>query len=201
MKELNSDAYFQSLNGTGYSVRKLHSGDGIKIFNGFKENLSNELELLPFNKDPVTISEFICEHITVGPDTPGKDFWLVLDHKSHPASMEGLVQCRTIRSDPGQVKLRAYISESGRKLKQSQVQKSIRLLVSYFFNSRRKQKIRTFADTDDIWLQTVFEGAGFKKEGCLRENRLVSQCWRDEFLYGLLRRDLGLLTEIRDLET
>ena len=197
---MNSEANFHSLHGHGYTVRRLNSGDGVRIFNGFAKSESLKLNFLPFEHDPARISEFICEHISVSPDTPGKDFWLVLDHKSDDSVAEGLVRCSTIRSDPGQVKLRLFISDYGRKKEKSQIQRSIHSLVIYFFNVRRKQKIRSFADSDDDWLQLLLEGVGFKKEGCLRENILVKHQWRDEFLYGLLRRDLGLLSDIKDPE-
>lgn len=68
---------------------------------------------------------------------------------------------------------------------------SQRLLVEYLFSNTQAYRIWAGTEVENTAEQRALERAGFKQEGRLRGTHFRDGQWRDSFIYGILRGNLG----------
>ncbi|WP_131740134.1 GNAT family N-acetyltransferase [Actinomadura roseirufa] len=65
-----------------------------------------------------------------------------------------------------------------------------RLLVAYLFAHTQANRVQAETEVDNIAEQRALEKAGFTREGVMRGTGFRDGRFRDEVLYGILRRDV-----------
>jgi len=68
---------------------------------------------------------------------------------------------------------------------------ALQAIVSFCFTHTELQRIWTDVDIRNIGSWKVLEKCGFKREGMIRQGKMVNT-WCDYYLYGLLREDVNL---------
>jgi RimJ/RimL family protein N-acetyltransferase len=66
-----------------------------------------------------------------------------------------------------------------------------RLLVEYLFATTTAFRIWAATEVENIAEQRALERSGFSQEGRLRGTHLRDGRWRDSFIYGIVRDDIG----------
>ncbi|MFZ0369997.1 MAG: GNAT family protein [Halobacillus sp.] len=60
------------------------------------------------------------------------------------------------------------------------------MLIEYGFNKHNLHRIYATCDVRNVASSRVLEKNAMKKEGCLHEDVLVDNQWRDSYLYAIL---------------
>ena len=68
---------------------------------------------------------------------------------------------------------------------------ALQAIVSFCFTHTELQRIWTDVDVRNVGSWKVLEKCGFKREGMIRQGKMVNT-WCDYYLYGLLREDVNL---------
>ena len=64
-----------------------------------------------------------------------------------------------------------------------------RLILEHGFEKLGLNRIYLFTEVENLEAQMLFESAGFKKEGTLRQDIFSHGKYADRFIYGFLRED------------
>ena len=100
----------------------------------------------------------------------------------------GVIGLLSIDSNSRKAEYYITIGEPEYKGKGCALQASLELL-KYGFEELNLNKIYLYTETGNIPAQRLFEKAGFRKEGWLREDILSHGDMADRFVYGYLRKD------------
>lgn len=63
------------------------------------------------------------------------------------------------------------------------------MLIEYGFNKHKLHRIYATCDVRNVASSRVLKKNGMKKEGCLHEDLLVDDQWRDSYLYAILEQE------------
>ena len=67
---------------------------------------------------------------------------------------------------------------------------ALRAMTHFCFENTELKRLQAEADVRNIASQKILEKCGFRREGLIRQGKLVST-WCDYYIYGLLRSDLA----------
>jgi RimJ/RimL family protein N-acetyltransferase len=67
---------------------------------------------------------------------------------------------------------------------------AVKAVATYLFDQIHIHKLVAFANSENVRSEHVLQRVGMKKEGHLREARIVDGEYKDEVVYAMLRRDL-----------
>ena len=104
---------------------------------------------------------------------------------------DGLLSLLRLASDPNQVQLGFRFRQATYESRGALVFECLRTFIKRLFFLENIQRIICYSSTEQKEVHALLQSLGMVCEATLRKNHLYADEWCDEFVYAMLKQDLG----------